>query len=171
VRHYQPWAGDQPAPHLHVVRASGDADCWEGSIVSPRSDAYRCSTHATYDGGNLFDPCFAAPSNVHRLLCPSEPLSARRVLAITSAHPGLANSPRATDLNAPWDVELAGGVTCRAISGATASVGGARANYDCSDGRVLWGDPNRSKPLWTMRSSASYQPAHFASATVVAVWF
>jgi hypothetical protein len=171
VRHYQPWAGARPAPDLHVVTAAGNADCWEGSIVSPRSDAYRCSTRATYDGGNLFDPCFAAAGNAHRLLCPGEPLSARRALAITSAHPGPANSPRAADVHAPWDIELAGDVTCRDVSGATASVAGLRANYDCSDGRVLWGDPNGSTPLWTMRSSASYRPTHFDTVVLAAVWF
>jgi hypothetical protein len=156
---------------LRLVTAAGDANCWEGSIDSARSDAYRCSTPATYGGGNLFDPCFASPTDVHRLLCPSEPLSAHRVVALTSAHPGLPNAPATADSGEPWDIELLDGATCHDISGATVTVGGVPANYSCSDHRVLWGEPNRSTPTWTIRSSTSYQATHFTSTAVVAVWF
>ena len=171
VRYYEPWVGGKPAAGLHVVAASGDANCWEGSLESPRPDAYRCSTRASYEGGNLFDPCFASPTDVHRMMCPTEPLSAHRVVAVTSTKPALANDGPASTAGNPWDVELAGGVTCRAVSGAAAFVAGVRANYDCPRGWILWGDPNRSKPRWTIRSSASDEPVRFDTTTIAVAWF
>src|SRR4051812_7253750 len=85
VRDFKPWtAAGTPASSWPVVPTRGDASCWEGSLDSPRSDAYRCSTDLSYDGGNLFDPCFASPADVHKLLCPSEPFGDRRMLALTS---------------------------------------------------------------------------------------
>ena len=127
VQRYQPWVDGEPARSLHVITAAGDANCWEGSISSPRTDAYRCSTQATYEGGNLFDPCFASPTDVHRMLCPSAPLAAHRVVAVVSTRPGPPNDLKTEDTGLPWDIELAGDVSCRDVSGASAVIDGQRA--------------------------------------------
>jgi hypothetical protein len=122
-----------------------------------------------YDGGNLFDPCFASPADDHRLLCPSEPLTDHRALLLRSAHPGPRNPPHADDPG-PWDLELADGVTCRAVSGATTTLGDLRTTYYCSDRRWLWGDPDLSGSQWTIRSSIDLQPVHFDVVPVEATW-
>src|SRR3954447_23438454 len=171
VRHYEPWADAQPAPGSIVTKAAGNTTCWEGSIVSARADAYRCSTTGTYDGGNLFDPCFASPTDVHRMLCPSEPLGAHRLLAITSARPGASNPPLKRETGAAWDFELAGGVSCRAVSGAAEIVAGQRASYFCSDRRWLWGDPETARPRWTIRSSATLHPTVFQHVQIATAWY
>jgi hypothetical protein len=171
VRDFKPWtAAGTPVTSWTVVPTQGDARCWEGSLLSARSDAYRCSTELSYDGGNLFDPCFASPSDVHKLLCPSEPFSERHLLALTSRTPGPTNAPVTGD-SGPWEVELAGGVTCRITSGATDVVDGVRANFACADHRWLWGEPDKSKPQWTIRSSDSLQTHAFEPVTIVAVWY
>ncbi|MFL6240057.1 MAG: hypothetical protein ACJ735_11265 [Actinomycetes bacterium] len=171
VRHYEAWTPDgRVAAGLHVVTASGDASCWEGSIVAARPDAYRCSTQQNYDGGNLFDPCFASPTDIHRMLCPSDRLSDHRVVAVTSGSPGPSNPPRAGAAEQPWDLELAGGVSCRAVSGATDVIAGQRANYVCSDGRWLWGEADTSTALWTIRSSPSIHPSRFSRTAITTAW-
>jgi hypothetical protein len=172
VRRYEPWTADgKPLASLTIVRASGDASCWEGSIVSARSDAYRCSTAASYEGGNLFDPCIASPVDAHQLLCPAEPLSANRVLAVTSAHPGPSNPPTGNTAASPWEIGLSGAVSCRKVSGASAVVHGYRMTYVCSNGLSLWGDPQRAAELWTIRGSRSAHPARFDMLTVTHAWY
>ncbi len=170
LRHYEPWSGGHPVADLHVVVIAGNANCWEGSLLSGRADAYRCSTDQSYDGGNLFDPCFASPANGHQFLCPNEPLGRHRVLGLASANPGPANKPTARESQLAWDLELADGVTCRAVSGAAQIVDGNRSNYVCSDKRWLWGEPDRTRPLWTIRSSPTIDSTDFSDVTIVAAW-
>jgi hypothetical protein len=170
IRHYEPWVDGAPAPGSIVITASGDANCWEGSIVSARADAYRCSTSPTYEGGNLFDPCFASPADGHRMLCPSEPLGSRRLVAMTSSDPGPSNGPGTVNTDLPWEIGLADNVTCRLVSGASVQFQGLRANYFCSDRRWLWGGPDRSQPAWTIHVSRTGQPTHLDKVRIMTVW-
>ncbi len=49
----------------------------------------------------------------------------------------------------PQAITLDNGTRCTWLSGATTSVGNSRANYDCSDGRVIYGDPSVGARPWT----------------------
>ena len=49
------------------VMKTGSGSCFTGSIISQRSDAWRCS-----EGNKLLDPCFAAVLNAHAVLFPLE---------------------------------------------------------------------------------------------------
>ncbi len=125
-------------------RVSGS--CFAGSAASSgRSDAWRCSA-----GNAILDPCYQGFQQGKTVLaCPDTPWSANVVLlTLTKDLPqkdaNKDNVPRAL----PWALELANGMKCELLTGATWGVAGMRANYGCADSAYVIGDPDRSLPQW-----------------------
>jgi hypothetical protein len=148
--YYQPWdvtgsVGLSSDVHVYS-RVSGY--CWELSLATDRPDAYRC-----IDAGNLIlDPCLSNPYEGNlstQVVCPSPSLQSVTLVTLTNPLPKgpvESNAPRY-----PWLIVLADGERCMAFTGASLVAGGMRENYLCP-GAGLWGNVDRSGPLWTIFS-------------------
>ena len=134
---------------FHVgTRASGS--CWTASLASGAADAWRCAA-----GNAIHDPCFAASPHARSVVCFLDPWHPVTILALTKPLPRHGPTPAQT---LPWAIETTDGRRCTYLTGATAPMGAERINYGCTDHSYLIGSPNRSKPLWTIRSSRTYRP-------------
>jgi hypothetical protein len=134
---------------FHVgTRASGS--CWTASLASGAADAWRCAA-----GNAIHDPCFAASPHAKTVVCFLDPWHPVTILALTKPLPRHGPTLAQT---LPWAIETTDGRRCTYLTGATAPMGAERINYGCTDHSYLIGSPNRSKPLWTIRSSRTYRP-------------
>lgn len=114
--------------------------CWTRSLASTRSNAWRCMA-----GNEIQDPCFVVRG---RAACVSDARK-RQVLMmkLTQLLPKEAVEKIAAQ---PWIIELSNGGICNYATGASSVTNGMRWNYACSSGGWALGNPNRSKPLWTI---------------------
>jgi hypothetical protein len=134
---------------FHVgTRASGS--CWTASLASGAADAWRCAA-----GNAIHDPCFAASPHAKTVVCFLDPWHPVTILALTKPLPRHGPTLAQT---LPWAIETTDGRRCTYLTGATAPMGAERINYGCTDHSYLIGSPNRSTPLWTIRSSRTYRP-------------
>jgi hypothetical protein len=65
---------------------------------------------------------------------------------------------------------LESGKTCVLASGAIASVGSERLNYFCDDDLAVYGEPDRTEPVWTV-TVASEGSSTLSDSEVVLAWF
>lgn len=56
------------------------------------------------------------------------------------------------------------------IGGATASVGGKRLNYACDDDLAVYGAPERSEAVWTVRVGRD-GPSELTTSSIELAWF
>lgn len=141
--------------------------CWEGSLNSARSDAWRC----TSDRSNaLYDPCYSG--TVTWVACEGSSPKGLIRLNLTKPLPrSKANPPLNTNKTDPAEVTLAHGVTCGFSTGATGTVAGLRLNYGCSNGAWLVGDPIRTSALWRILYLPSLKATRASSVAIfVAQW-
>ncbi|HEY5157061.1 MAG TPA: hypothetical protein VII93_03755 [Anaerolineales bacterium] len=130
--------------------------CWEGSIFLNRVDAWRCTS-----GDIIYDPCFSIPENDQAVICVISPLDNSTSFKLILTEPLPAHWPISTNsawANSAWVFELADGTNCRILGGATATFGGKRVNYSCSDGWYVLGDLQKGK-VWAaqkIRESSDY---------------
>lgn len=142
-------------------RVSGS--CFAGSAASSgRSDAWRCSA-----GNTILDPCYQGFQQGKTVLaCPDTPWSANVVLlTLTKELPDKEANKDSVPKALPWALELANGMKCGLLTGATWGVAGMRANYGCGNTTYVIGDPDRSQPLWRV----FYQGARSFAVTQVGV--
>jgi|GEM_PF-1329651 len=151
---YDPFSKDGATSRLPVSLAT-TGSC-QGSLADDRPDAYRCFIDkAEPDGTNIEDPCFAGPNNPAFLLCAHDP-SDPTVVRVTPTQPlpaAVAGGPDPTS-GMPWTLVLTDGDRCGLITGGTNLVAGLRLNYGCVDGGDVYGDANRSTPLWRVYFTA-----------------
>ena len=129
-----------------AVTQRANGSCFAGSAASSgRSDAWRCSA-----GNAILDPCYQGVQQGKTLLaCPDTPWSANvTLLTLTKELPLKEANKDAIAKSLPWALELANGMRCELLTGATWGVAGMRANYGCGDNSYVIGDPDRSQPLW-----------------------
>ena len=127
------------------------------SLADDRPDAYRCFIDAAESttGTNIEDPCFAGPNNPVLLLCAHDPSDATVVrVTPTQPLPVAVAGGRDPTSGLPWTLVLTDGDRCGLITGGTNLVAGLRLNYGCADGGDVFGDPNRSTPLWRVYFTA-----------------
>ncbi|MDQ3694369.1 MAG: hypothetical protein M3464_12175 [Chloroflexota bacterium] len=155
VRYVLPYTSDALNPELTVI-GNVSGSCLHESIASPgRPDAWACLPE---DGGGLLDPCFespfAFPDEPGELACLASPFT-QDVTLLTATEP----LPRVKDDDGakssadeplPWAFELADGEQCTLATGATNAFAGMRINYFCSGGGAILGEPDRSRPVWTV---------------------
>jgi eukaryotic-like serine/threonine-protein kinase len=148
---YQPWTPDGISGRIAVTgRANGS--CFGTSAAVGRTDAFRCTA-----GDVISDPCFASPyaGQDPQVACPDPDVD--HVLLITLTEP--VPDPLATPTSSrSWLLQLAGGATCTALTGATAVAADLRQNYGCTDGGDLYGDPDTSSATWTIHYQAKDSP-------------
>ena len=143
------------------------AGCSQGSNRLARQDAYRCYTTTASGGGNVFDPCFPLDTDLG-LACPSDPWGTDWVFVSLVGNAGVANPPTTHGL--PWGIEIASGIKCTQMGGATAAIGNQRMNYSCTNGSYLWGDPSRGS-TWHINLSTQYPTGSLHSVALRQVWF
>jgi hypothetical protein len=166
VRIYTPFT---PAGRPDVASRMSTGECWIGSLVSPRPDAWRCSTNT--DG--IIDPCFSDGLDSANVLCPvNGPWgTGARELTLTRSLPPAPRRRDSRPLADPaWALELFGAVRCLFVSGATTVIAGMRENYTCTNGLVLYGIEDRDTEPWTIlarrNSGRTLVPVKIAS-----IWF
>jgi hypothetical protein len=133
-----------------TVGSRARGSCWTASLASGAADAWRCAA-----GNAIHDPCFAASPHAATVVCFLDPWHPVTILALTKPLPRHGPTLAQT---LPWAIETTDGRRCTYLTGATAPMGGERINYGCTDRSYLIGSPDRSKPLWTIRSSRTYIP-------------
>jgi hypothetical protein len=119
--------------------------CWTGSIAADRSDAWRC-----FVGDLIYDPCFSSSADPGYVACPYVSLRKGILVKLTKKLPHkFANHHKASVSDRPWLIETASGRRWLFATGATAVIGGRRANYFRSGSTAaLWGLPNRHLEPW-----------------------
>jgi predicted Ser/Thr protein kinase len=143
-------------------RASGS--CFTGSIDLERPDAWRCTV-----GNTIYDPCFSLDQS-HVVCPPDGPWGRTAVLVnLTAALPASGNTG-AEAKGTPWAIQLANGARCLLLSGASNVIAGQRLNYGCTRGLGLYGDVNRSAPVWTI-FGAGQHASSITPYAVAIVWY
>jgi hypothetical protein len=163
-RRYDPFTADgQPKPSLRITDHFDDASCDGGSLVSGRTDAWRC-----HSGDFILDPCFDSPAQ-SVAVCPTDPLSGRAALLDDpDLNPeGASTSDRTTI----WAVRTAGR-TCVASSGAKDEIRGRVPYYFCAPGfrTVVWGPLDRRRATWRALLGGYKHPEAWRWRGVSIVW-
>ena len=170
---YRPVAPDG-SPTIHIT-STADGRCWEGSQVVLHSEAWRC-----IDQNEILDPCYTA--GYEEVVCPTQgPWTGKGVdlhleEPLSSFH-GNTEAGTSQPTEKPWALELTDGTRCIFAQGATSVEAGLRQNYLCwrgteryPKGLSLFGEPERSPPLWTIyggTESASQLTKH----AIATAWF
>jgi hypothetical protein len=150
VRTFVPWA---PGGELNADVEQGSVvtgSCFGTASALQRSDAYRCSLDSpASDGSTVADPCFSGPNG--KVACIAEPGGEATVVELAAPLPQTDVGDRTAEGSPPWAMTLESGEACSFASGATAAVGSDRLNYFCDDGLTVYGEPDRSDPVWTVK--------------------
>lgn len=118
-----------------------EGHCWVESLASGQSDAWRCMVD-----NSINDPCFTIPGETGAVACGASPVGDPYAFRLKLTQP--LPEREASAIDRPWIVELADGVICGYLTGASTGVGGERANYGCTDGWHILGDI-RPGQVWT----------------------
>jgi hypothetical protein len=134
-------AGGKPT----FTTRSAKGYCWTGSIAADRSDAWRC-----FVDNYIHDPCFSSTSDPGHVACPNPGLRKGLLVKLTRKLPHkYADQHTASVDDRPWLVQTANGRRWLYATGATASIGGRRANYfRRGSNAALWGLPHRQVEPW-----------------------
>jgi len=155
-------------PTIKITKTA-DGRCWEGSLVAPRREAWRC-----FLGNDIEDPCFTA--GYEDVICPTggpwtgEGIEIRLSEPVSSA-PNTNESQQPESVN-PWALELTDGKRCILASGATSVVDSLRQNYLCLPlgSLSLYGSPKRETTPWTIYSGTA-SASQLTTTTIRVVWF
>jgi hypothetical protein len=155
-------------PTIKITKTA-DGRCWEGSLVAPRREAWRC-----FVGNDVQDPCFTA--GYEDVVCPTDGPWTGEGVEIRLSEPvssvANANESQQPESINPWALELADGKRCIFASGASGFVDSLRQNYLCLPlGTVsLYGSPRRETTPWTIYSSTT-SASQLTATTIKTVWF
>ena len=115
--------------------------CWTESLASGQGDAWRCMV-----GNSIYDPCFTIEGESGSVACGASPTGDQFGFRVKLTKPLPQRTVQPSQR--PWVLEIADGVVCSYMTGATTGVDGERANYGCPDGWFILGDP-KPGPVWT----------------------
>lgn len=119
--------------------------CWIGSIVTTRTDAWRC------DASNvIYDPCFSASDTAREVACVIDPFSPQTTMMRLTKPLPHGGDDLAGNGGVPWGVRTTDGHRCTYAAGMTNIVQHMRANYFCSDGTVYYGAPDPHAQPWSI---------------------
>jgi hypothetical protein len=175
---YTPYVDDLPRPGLVITATDSSMDSaidplLDCTAVSHDLESLRCLS----PNGAVYDPCFpnldgssclfvaspTAADAVRVLLGPPTPPQPPQPPVIPNSWPGdgIAN---------PWALELTDGTVCVFSHGAEDDVGGLRPNYECSDGRFVFGEPDETHSGWSVQLGASQSGPLTAKIGVTDAW-
>ncbi len=104
------------------------------------------------------------------MACLDDPGGEATLVTLTSPLPDNGVSHSTPEEAPTWAMTLESGEECSFAGGATAAVGSERLNYFCDDGLVVYGEPDRSQPVWTVKVSREGSSA-LSAARVELAWF
>jgi len=175
---YTPYAKDLPRPGLVITST-------DSSMVSPVDRSLNCSAVAhdleplrcISPNGPIYDPCFPNLEGSSCLFVAS-PAATKAVRVLlgppTPPQPQAAASPNSWPgyaITNPWAVDLNDGTECVFSHGAEDNIGGLRPNYECSDGRFVFGNPDESESEWSVQLGASQSGPLTERTGVTSAWF
>lgn len=139
-----PPSGGAPPAQTTVIRyvpqipaETVEGSCWTSSIAAPGSPfAWRCTV-----GNQIYDPCLTAVDG-ETIVCGVPDQEVGLVLTEPLPQPETGDSPPR-----PWQVELAGEVTCAPFTGTLPPIE-EQAVYSCSDQSVILGEIQMDDPIW-----------------------
>lgn len=148
TRRYQPFAS-APLQETLMVKQRVEGQCHQGSLVTERADAWRCSAY-----GQSLDPCFVRryKDRTH-LLCPTSPWQQDAIEVVINHSLFPNRTPLDMSRALPWTVELTNGTYCRKLKPEEQNHDGEVKKYACNNGEYLVGDFYRCKNLWEIFSS------------------
>jgi hypothetical protein len=150
-----------------TVTHTFQGSCFSGSAAINRKDAWRCIS-----GSAIADPCFSSNKAHGFVLCPAAPWkkSGFKLKLVSGLKGGNKHAP-STKGN-PWGIQTSTGLKCSAATGATAAIGGHRANYACvKSNQWLWGSPVRSSQPWTILIAPLSAKSLKRHAKISVAWF
>jgi hypothetical protein len=147
LQHVRPVGGKGHllASYRSIASRSG-ASCSAGSEAIG-SAAYRCMAH-----NKVYDPCWVS-SNETYVYCLSAAWSFDVVqLKVTKGYDNTGLSSHVAKI--PWGVQLANGVQCGLVQGATSNAGGKPVRFLCSHVKYgLAGKIDKSHKAWRIRKA------------------
>lgn len=102
--------------------------------------------------------------------CIDAPGGEATLVTLTSSLPGNGVSDSSPVEAPPWAMTLQSGEQCAFASGATAAVGSERLNYFCDDGLMVYGEPDRSEAVRTVKVGREGSST-LSAARVELAWF
>jgi hypothetical protein len=163
VTRYEPFdeLGDVD-PSLHLSSRYGN--CWVGSLVSTRADAWRCIS-----GHVIHDPCFSS-EDMDFVVCPTDPWKNRAIrLYLDEALPESYGNEPGHGATA-WALELFNSRKCYFSSGASDVIGGQRVNYFCSSNYALVGFANKRARVWRIPMVHYPEKGRLRSVAIRTAW-
>jgi hypothetical protein len=145
------------------VNLGGTAECTSRSFIVV--GAYRC-----FEGNQIRSVCYPDSRDVEgfSVLCVSSPWARAAIRLQLDEEPDDSFAARPGGL--PWALELASGVRCVWVGGATNVVGRLRLNYGCARGRYLFGSPDRSGPTWRIRQARDFNGRAMRKVVIRVAW-
>jgi hypothetical protein len=150
--------------------------CFTRSVAVIRADAWRCSIDGNVKGANLFDPCFTIADEKNAVVCGADPVKETPgfKVKLTAPLPAEKFKPSA-DAERPWMIQFNDEVVCAFMTGATFGINDKRANYGCSDGDWILGDPTPGTIWRAEKSTVSTEGGQFSvvkseTAPIRTVW-
>lgn len=167
VIYYEPWNTNNPSgntlSNVHVAH-NFTGYCWERSLLTNRSDAYRCVSPAH---NILLDPCFASPfltpSNATQVVCPYPVPDSIAVLRLTRRLSSISATPyKGFPPSRVWFLVLVDGADCIAAGATINIIGGElQQNYYVCPGShfSLYGYPQHASSTWTILEQKNGSPS------------
>jgi hypothetical protein len=128
--------------------------------------AWRCAS-----GNGIIDPCFSDPAVKGWVACPEDAFGADVIkLSLTKPLPLELANTGGTGKGNPWAIQLANGMKCSFLGGATFVFAGKRVNYGCTTNLFLAGSPKRSGATWTIIQGSGPKSKPKTVSIAIAVW-
>lgn len=143
IEFFEPYTAFGLRPGVDVDKTA-TGYCWTSSDPVANPDAWRC-----FEGQEILDPCFSSPYVAHptSVVC-GTPWSGVVDLKLTKPLP-LAQAHTNVYPSVGWLLELANGVRCTEIEGASGTTAGVPLAYSCN-GSASAGELRWSTEPWTV---------------------
>jgi len=182
VRYVLPFTPDGLNPGLTATATEEGACGFSSSAALDRPDAW---DYLSADN-EIYDPCvespFIPPEEPGEVACRESPFTTD-VVMLTLVEPlvrekeapdaGMDMTQPAGAVIAPWDLpralELANGDRCMPLRGTLTKMAGQVVHYGCTDGGMIFGETDRSQPVWRVKYLAEGDVASNL-VEVVAAW-
>ena len=142
--------------------------CFSGSSRANRNDAWRCLSKNL-----LYDPCFSSSKAKGIVLCPAAAWRRSGVkIILTQGLPTKFGNKRAPSTNVrPWAMQTISGIRCVREGMGPFIIPTVVGDYACTNGKWLWGQPNRKTQPWTIYMASVTATTLTTKARIRIAWF
>jgi hypothetical protein len=155
------------APAISVTKTV-KGHCFAGSSQANRNDAWRCISKNL-----IYDPCFSSSKAKGIVLCPAAAWRRSGVkITLTSGLPTKFGNRRAPSTTVrPWAMQTVSGLRCVHEGMGPFINANVFGSYACTNGRWLWGHPNRRTQPWTIFIAPVTAKTLTTKARIGIAWF